>query len=196
MGDSDCRTGLCDLTLSRGHLPALLCHPSNHSVWECQSLKISTIHFEVCTSRVPGKVLRWEELELSRPLKQDEMNLPGGSLCCRSALHSTGMVGIELAAVLGDSEASIDDTPWRRQRGFCLEILRRSSSRRGRVRRGLAAAEDVEDGMSARLRLRIGRGSGVSRNWMRRRVRHIWYSARGSKSRGSVCLRGGCWRWR
>jgi hypothetical protein len=50
------------------------------------------------------------------------MILQGGSLCSRSAWHSIGMEGIVLAAVLGDSEASIDDTPLRRQ----LELAGRS----------------------------------------------------------------------
>lgn len=59
--------------------------------------------------------MHWEEVELSKLLKQDEMILQGGSLSCRSALHSIGMEEIVLAAVLGDSKASIDDTPWRRQ---------------------------------------------------------------------------------
>jgi hypothetical protein len=67
-------------------------------------------------SRVPGRVSCWEEVELNRLLKQDEMNRQGGRLCCRSALHSTDMVGTELAVVLGDSRAaSIDDTPLRLQ---------------------------------------------------------------------------------
>jgi hypothetical protein len=66
-------------------------------------------------SRVLGRASRWEEVELSRLLKQDEMALQGGSLYCRSALHSIGMEGIVLAAVLGDSKASIDDTLWRPQ---------------------------------------------------------------------------------
>jgi hypothetical protein len=72
---------------------------------------ISTIHFVACMSRVLGRVLRWEEVELSKLLKQDEMILQGGSLCCRSALHSIGMEEIVLAAVLGDSKASTDDMP-------------------------------------------------------------------------------------
>jgi hypothetical protein len=115
MGGSDYKNGLCDLILSREHQPALLCHLVNHSVQECQSLTISTIHFVVCMSQALGRVSRWGEVELNRLLKQDEMILQGGSLCCRSALHSTGMAGIELAAVLGDSKASIDDMPLRRQ---------------------------------------------------------------------------------
>jgi hypothetical protein len=73
------------------------------------------IHFVVCTSRALEWVSRWGEVELSRLLKQDEKLLQGSSPCCHSASHSIDMVGIELAVVLGDSEALIDDTPWGRQ---------------------------------------------------------------------------------
>lgn len=67
-------------------------------------------------SRVPGRVSCSEEVELNRLLKQDEMNRQGGSLCCRSALHSADMVGTELAVVLGDSgAASIGDSALRLQ---------------------------------------------------------------------------------
>lgn len=59
--------------------------------------------------------MRWGEVELSRLLKQDEQLLPGSSPYCRSASHSIDMVGIELAVVLGDSKALIDDKPLRRQ---------------------------------------------------------------------------------
>jgi len=76
---------------------------------------ILTIHFVVCKSRVLGRVLHLAEVELSKLLKQVEMGLQGGNLYCRSALHSIDQVGIELAAVLGGSRASTDDTPWRRQ---------------------------------------------------------------------------------
>jgi hypothetical protein len=98
------------------HLLALLCHPLNHSSWVCQPLTILTIHFLVCMTQVPGKVSHGEEVELNILLKQDEMIPQGGSLCCRSALHSTDMVGTELAAELGGLTAAwIDDTPLRRQ---------------------------------------------------------------------------------
>jgi len=76
---------------------------------------ISTIHFVVDMSQFLGRVSRSEEVELSRLLKQDEMILQGGSLCCRSAWRSIGREEIVLVVVLGDSEASIDDTPLRRQ---------------------------------------------------------------------------------
>lgn len=95
--------------------PALLCHLVNHSLRVCLPLTIGTIHFVVCTSRALERGSRWEEVELSRLLKQDEKLLQGSSPCCRSASHSTDMVGIELAVVLGDSKALIDDTPLRRQ---------------------------------------------------------------------------------
>jgi hypothetical protein len=76
---------------------------------------ILTIHSVVCMSPVLGRVLHSGEIELSKLLKQVEMFRQGGILCYRSALHSTDKAGIELAAVLGGSRASIVDTPWRLQ---------------------------------------------------------------------------------
>ena len=107
------RTDLYGLILSKARRPALLYHLSNRSLRGLQLLMILTIHFVVCMSRVLGRALHLAELELSRLLKQVEMSLQGGILYCRSASHSTDKVGIELAAVLGGSGASIDDTPWR-----------------------------------------------------------------------------------
>lgn len=114
------------------------------------------------------------------------MILQGGNLCCRSASHSTGMVGIELVAVLGDLKVLIEGTVlppqlvqadrvlcmvhcyWNRYAGSGARILPRDTakefvrkeSNRVRARRGEGA------GKSSVCELAVGDRSRLGRLWI------------------------------